>query len=237
MNLLQIIQRHCELHALASPSGVVSSTDTQVIQIFALLKSLLDEITTESKFNVTTQIATHVLIASENQGNMSTLCPFGYQQAIFETFYDRTLMRPLIGPLSESEWEAIKALPTAGIMYKFRILNDALLVNPVPASPFSTIAWEYMSSWATKTAAGVLKAAPTLDTDIFIFPDAILLRGLAYRWKQTKGLPYQADETAYWNMLNNYIAKDKVKRRLNASTGAPVDVKPGIFVPSNSWNV
>lgn len=235
MNLLQIIQRHCELHALASPTGVVGSTDTQVTQLFAILKQVIDEIVTESKFNVTTQITTHVLIASEDQGALSTLCPSGYQFAIFETFFDRTLMRPLIGPLSETEWEQIKALPTAGIMYKFRILNDHLLLNPVPASPFSTIAWEYMSSWATKTAAGVLKAAPTLDTDIFVFPDNILLRGLAYRWKQIKGLPYQADETAYWNMLNNYIAKDKVKRRIDVSAGEPVDVKPGIFVPSNSW--
>lgn len=237
MSLLTIIQDHCELHALASPTGVIGSTDTQIKQLFAILKQVLDEIVAESKFNVTNQIATHVLTAAEDQGAMSTLCPSGYQFAIFETFYDRTLMRPLIGPLSESEWEAIKALPTAGIMYKFRIKNDRLLLNPVPTAPFSTIAWEYMSSWATKSAAGVLKAAPTVDTDTFVFPENILKRGLAYRWKQIKGLPYQADETAYWNMLNNYIAKDKVKRRVDVSRGEPVDVKPGIFVPSNSWPV
>jgi hypothetical protein len=237
MNLLQIIQRHCQLHALAVPTGVIGSTDTQTIQLFAIFQQVIDEITTESKFNVTTQIATHTLIAAEDQGAMQTLCPSGYQFAIFETFYDRTLMRPLIGPMSESEWEALKALPTAGIMYKFRILQDHLLINPVPASPFSEIAWEYMSSWGTKSAAGVLKAAPTADDDVFVFPDNILIRGLSFRWKQIKGLPYQADETAYWNMLNNYIAKDKVKRRLNVSSGTPVDVKPGIFVPSNSWPV
>lgn len=235
--VLSIIQSHCLKHALASPTGVIGSTNTQVLQLFEVLKEVLDELVEQSKFNVTNQIATHTLIANEDQGAMATLCPYGYRSAIFETFYDRTLMRPLMGPISESEWEALKALPTAGVLYKFRIKNDRLLLNPVPTTPFSTIAWEYNSSWCTRNASGTLIALPTADTDTFVFPDNILKRGLAFRWKQLKGLPYQADETAFYNLLNNYIAKDKVGRRLNVAEGTPTDVKPGIFVPSNSWPV
>jgi hypothetical protein len=112
-----------------------------------------------------------------------------------------------------------------------------LLLDPIPAAPFSTIAFEYMSSWCVKSSGGVLKAAVTADDDVFVFPENIIKKGLMFRWKQIKGLPYQADETQYYNLLNNYIARDKVKRRINVSSGVPDDVRPGIFVPAGSWNV
>jgi hypothetical protein len=99
------------------------------------------------------------------------------------------------------------------------------------------MAFEYMSSWATKDNTGVPKELPTADNDTFVFPDVILKRGLAARWKQIKGLPYQADEKKFYDMLNNYVARDKVKRRIDISEGTPVDLRPGIFVPSNSWHV
>lgn len=237
MSLLSIIQSHCKKYALSVPTSVIGSTETQIIQLNEILNEIIDEMVDESKFNVTTQECVFTAQPTRSQGTMDTLCPFGYQYAIFETFFDRTLMRALYGPLTESEWQSLMALPTAGVWYKYRIVQNELWFDPIPTTPFSTIAFEYMSSWAVRDSGGTLKAAVTVDSDTFVFPESIIKRGLAYRWKQIKGLPYQADETAYWDQLNNYIARDKVKRRINVAEGQPVDVKPGIFVPSNSWNV
>lgn len=235
--LLSVIQDHCRRHALAVPTSVTGSTDTTIIQLFQILKDVCSEVVTQSKFNVTTQIATFVLTATADQGAMTTIAPNGYQFAIFETFFDRTLRRALYGPVTETEWEQLLAMPSDGTFYKFRIMNDHLFLNPVPVAPFSTIAFEYMSSWYTKNNAGALKEVPTADNDTFLFPDNLLKRGLAYQWKQGKGLPYQADEKTFWDLLNNYIAKDKVKRRIDVSCPTPVDLQPGIFVPSNTWPV
>lgn len=237
MTVLSIIQDHCRLHALSVPSGVIASTDTTVAQLLACLNETLGELVTESDFNVTTQESVFVATAAQDQGAMSTLAPFGYQFAIFETFFDRTLRRPLYGPLTETEWQELMALPTAGVWYKYRIKLNHLLFDPVPTAPFSTIAFEYMSSWCVKSAAGVLQSGIVADTDTFVFPENIVRKGMMFRWKQIKGLPYQADETKYYNLLNNYIAKDKVKRRINVSEGVPDDLRPGIFVPSNTWSV
>ena len=235
MSVLSIVQDHCRMHAIGVPRSVVGSTDTGTIQLLAILKEILSEIVTESKFNVITQETTFTSIAAADQGALTTLAPNGYQYAIFETFYDRTLRRPLYGPVSEIDWQALKALPSAGPWYKFRIKNDHLLLDPVPTSPFSTIAFEYISSWCVTTAAGALKSGVTDDTDLFVFPENIIRKGIMFRWKQIKGLPYQADETQYYRLLNNYIARDKVKSRINVAEGATDDLRPGIFVPSNSW--
>lgn len=235
MTVLSVVQQHCRIHGLNLPGSVVGSIDAATRQLYGILLQLMDEIVTESKFNVITLETTFTATAAEDQGAMSTLAPYGYQWAYPNTFFDRTLKRPLYGPLSEVEWQQIKALPNPGPFYKFRIRGDHLLLAPAPTTPLSTIAFEYASSWAVYDSTGTLKAAITSDTDYFVFPENLLIRGLAFRWKQVKGLPYQVDETQYYNLLNNYIARDKVKRDINVSQPYTSDIQPGIYVPSGNW--
>lgn len=237
MSVLSIIQNHCRIHALNVPTSVFGSTDTGVLQLLGILNDLIGDMVAESKYNVTTQEAVFSMIAGEDQGTIQSKAPNGYQWMIFETFYDRTLRRPVYGPIDESDWQALKALPNPGPYYKFRIRQDHILINPAPTTaPFSTLAFEYVSSWAVKTAgSGNLKPEATADDDTFLFPEQIIRKGMTYRWKQLKGLPYQADETQYYNLLNNYIAKDKVKRRIDLANPMPVALKPGVFVPSGNW--
>lgn len=235
MSLLSVVQAHCKLNALNIPTGVIGSTNSGVIQLQAVVEEVLSELVTQSKFNVTTIEAVFTATTAEDQGAITTLAPSGYQWAVLETFFDRTNRRPLTGPLNETEWQQLKALPTAGILYKFRIRGDRLLLNPAPIAPLPIIAFEYISSWAVKSSVGVLKSTITADDDVFLFPENIIKKGLMFRWKQLKGLPYQADETMYWTLVNQYITTDKVKRRIDVAQGAPVDLSPGIFVPSNSW--
>lgn len=237
MSVLSIIQDFTRRHALAVPTGVIGSTDTTVLQLFQILQDVIGELVTESKFNVITREATFTATAAEDQGALTTLAPYGYQWAYFETFFDRTLRRPLYGPLDETEWQQIKAIPNPGPFYKFRIRGDRLLMNPAPAAPLSTIAFEYASSWAYTDATGIPQASILVDTDLIIFPDNIIARGLAYQWKQVKGLPYQEDRDKFYELLNNYIARDKVKRRINLAHPKPVDIQPGVFVPSGNWPV
>lgn len=237
MSVLSIIQSFARRHALAVPTGVIGSTDTTVVQLFQMLSDVVEEMVQESKFNVITRETVFTATASEDQGAMSTLAPYGYQWAYFETFYDRTLRRPLYGPLNETEWQEIKAIPNPGPFYKFRIRGDHLLINPAPTTPLSTIAFEYASSWAYTSSGGTAQADMEADSDLILFPNTVILRGLAYHWKQVKGLPYQEDKDKFYELLNNYIARDKVKRRINLAHPKPVDIRPGVFVPSGNWPV
>jgi hypothetical protein len=108
-------------------------------------------------------------------------------------------------------------------------------MNPTPAAPLSEIAFEYMSTWCVKGADGVPKAAITADDDTFMLPEFIVRKWMIYRWKLIKGLPYQEDRQKAYDLLNNYIATDKVKIRINVSQPIPAGIKPGVFVPSGNW--
>lgn len=238
MSLLSIIQGFCKLHALAVPTTVIGSTDTQTVQLNEIIRDLLVEMQTESKFNVTTREKVFSCIGQEDQGHLiADIGCTGYQYIVPGTFFNRTLGRELIGPVSEENWQMLHAMPSAGTEFQYRIWQDHLWLYPAPTSPYSDIAFEYMSSYTTYSAGDVntLIELPTADSDTFVFPEQILKRGLAFRWKQIKGLPYQADETKYWDMLNNYIARDKAKTPINVSDPSDGIARPGIFVPSNSW--
>lgn len=239
MSALSIIQDFCNIHGLTVPSTIIGATDTQTNQLLAILNEMLEDIVVESKYQVVTRECLTTLTAGENQGPMSSLGGglFGYYQANFETFFDRTLRRPLYGPLSDREWQELKALPNPGPFYKFRILGDCLLINPVPTAPFSTIAFEYMSTFLVTDASGTPKGTVTADTDIFALPEHIIRKWMMFRWKQIKGLPYQEDMQRGFDMLNNYITRDKVKTRINVAYPDQTLIKPGVFVPSGNWPV
>ncbi len=235
MSVLSVIQDHCRINALNIPTSVIGSTDTTVTQLLQVLTEVLEEAVTEAKFEVTTLEATFTSAATVSQGDMTTLAPYGFQWMLPETLYDRTLGRPLYGPLTATEWQSIQALPDPGPFYKFRIRGGELLFHPTPSAPFSDIAFEYVSSWCVKSAGGTLQSGILADTDIFLFPENLVKKGLSYRWKQVKGLPYQADEAKFYSLLNNFIARDKAPSRIDVSRTSQPGIKPGVFIPSGNW--
>lgn len=239
MSLLTVIQDHCRIHALNVPTAVIGGTDTTVQQLLGICQELVDDITDESKFQGITREGTFTMAASESQGKIQDLAGVeGFMWAYTETFFDRTLRRPLYGPLTEIEWQQVKAIPNPGPFYKFRLRGDKILINPVPATPFSEVYFEYASSWAILAVDGTTyKPRFTADDDSFVLPEKILRKGVAYRWKQIKGLPYQADEEKYYSLLNNYIVRNKVPRSYDISQTSLPDISPGICVPSGNWPV
>lgn len=237
MSLLTVVQRFCQVNGMTQPNIVTSSPDQTVQQYLGILNELMDAVLQDSKYQCFTKEATWTLLAQEDQGAVTTIAPNGFLFFHNQTFYDRTLRRPLYGPVEDDEWQALKAIPNPGPFYKFRIRGDRFLVNPVPTAPLSLIAFEYASNQGVRSANSTTKQYFTADTDTSIFDEAILQRGLSYRWKQVKGLPYQADEQKFYDMLNNFISNNKPRRVINLAGGNGFDIRPGIFVPSGNWNV
>lgn len=235
MSILTVIQNACRINGIPVPTSVVSNPDTTVQQLLGMANELLDMIAQDARYQVFTAEALWTLTASENQGAVENIAP-GIIYANNQTFYDRTLRRPLYGPVEDDEWQALKAIPNPGPFYKFRFRGGDLLINPTPTAPYSLIAFEYKTKYLVRPASGPVQQYFTADTDTCIFPENILQRGLRYRWKQEKGFPYQADEKAFYDMLNNYIAQSKPRRVMNLAQ-EEMNIKPGIFVPSGNWNV
>lgn len=235
MTLLQIVQHFAERQNVPSPSTVYGSSDPQITQIKALLEEIGIDMASRVAWQGITFEATHTTTATEDQGAMTTIAANGFKWIKNQTIWDRTDRLPVLGPMSPQEWQALKALVVNGPRYRFRIRGGKLLVNPTPEAGH-TWAFEYVSqNWILN--GSTYKQFFTADDDTVLLPDVELLQGLRWKWRKEKGLDYAEDFRAYEMMLKDAAGRDGGRPQLRMDDSGWNGPKPGIWVPSGSWNV
>lgn len=231
MTLLEVVQRFCTRTGIPSPAFVVASTDAQIKQIQGLIDELCEEFSTRLRWSGLTLEASFTTVAAEDQGALTTIAPGISGTAIDnETIFNRTLRLPVYGPMPGDKWQALKALPTTGPFYKYRIRGGRLLFNPAPPAGHSC-AFEYRSKMVVVAVDGVtIKPYPTADDDSFLIDDVLLLAGLRWLWKKEKGLPYAEEFTRFEQMFNDQNARDGSKPRLSMDGSSSRGAYPGVFI-------
>lgn len=235
MNLLSLIIKFCRRTGIPIPATVFGSSDNQILQIMALLEEEVNDLASRHTWQGLTQEASHTTIASEDQGDIDTLDP-GFRFIRNNTIWDTTDELPVLGPLSGSQWQAIKAVLANGPRFQFRFRGNHLLVNPVPAAGH-VWKFEYLSKYAILDVNTVTtKEFFTADTDTFLVPDQLLLLGLRWRWAQQKGLDYGELFNTYERQVKDAMGRDGGSKLLRMD-GEEREMKPGIFVPNGNWTV
>jgi hypothetical protein len=101
---------------------------------------------------------------------------------------------PLGGPLSEAQWTTIVAqnLAASTIYISFRIVNNTIEVLPNPPPASTSITFEYMSrNWVQPAGTTTLATRSdkcTSSTDTVLFESILMVKMLAARYKEAKGL-------------------------------------------------
>lgn len=135
--------------------------------------------------------------------------PADWKKQIGQTEWDRTNRWPLMGPQTPQAWQSFKSgIVYAGPRERFRILSNAITLNPPPPAGL-LLAFEYISkNWITG-ADGTAKAAFTADTDTYIFDDSLLVLGVKTLFLQAKGLDFSLEAAQFGNLLSQCKAQDK----------------------------
>ncbi len=237
LSLLEIVTAFCERTALPIPVAVMYSPDAQVAQIRALLEEEGKVLSSRGAWEVLTYETTLTTAAVEDQGDITDLCPNGFRYIKNQTIWDRTDRLPVFGPLSATDWQALKAVVSVGPRYRFRIRGRRLLVNPVPPANH-TWYWEYVSKhWILDGDDDTGRCFFSKDTDKIALPEDLVLMGLRWRWKKEKGLEYAEDFRDYEIMVKDAIGRDGAKPILDLGQDPARGLQPGIFVPSGNWQV
>jgi hypothetical protein len=236
MAVLQVVQYMCGRTNLPVPATVLGNTDPLIVQMMRLLEEEGTDLARRGDWNGITFEATHTSLAAEDQGAIATIASNGFRALKNGTFWDRTNKLPIIGPLSDQEWQQVKGVATTGPRYRFRIRGGKLLVNPTPTAGY-TWAFEYVSkNWILGADLTTYKQYFTLDTDTILLPEDLVLMGLRWRWKKEKGFDYAEDFNTYEVEVKDALGRDGGKRVLSMD-GMGYTPKPGIFVPDMSWNL
>lgn len=236
MTLLEIVQRFCERTGLGSPSFVIGSTDSQIIQIKGLVDEVLEDMCSRWTWQDLTEEAHFTTNGVEDQGLVTSIATVGYSRILNNTIYNRTLRLPIYGPMTASQWQALKALPTTGPFYKYRIRGGKLLFNPTSANGHQCY-FEYASTACVLAAdASTRKSSPTVDSDTIMFDGPLVVAGLRWKWKSEKGLDYAEELARYEALVNTANGRDATKPELSMS-GEGAEWRPGILVPPGNWNI
>jgi hypothetical protein len=239
MSLLTIVQNACTRIGIPSPTAVVSSTDTQILQLLALANEEGESLATGASVGISydwqaLQLeASFVTTATESQGAIETIAP-GFEYIINGTIWDRTKRLPVYGSLDPQTWQNFKSWGVTSPFPKYRVRGSLLLLMPIPAAGDSYY-FEYQTkNWCTSSDGATLKTAFTADADIALLDEQIMTAGLIWRWKEAKGFEYAEDFRKYQNRVITAIARDTERPTLDI--GRRTDAHTGIVVPIGSWN-
>jgi hypothetical protein len=232
MSLLTIVQSAAPRIGVATPTAVATSTDLQVIQLLALLNEEGAELGARWEWQSLLSETTFTTLATESQGAISTIAP-NMKYILNDTIWNRTLRRPLFGPMTPQRWQQLKAMSMQGPWNQWRIRGGNLLMTPVPAAG-QTCYFEYVSkAWALSVALAD-KVAFTADDDTSKLDEDIMALGLIWRFKAAKGFSYAEDFNKYERRVVDAMAQDGTKDTLNMGDSR-YDIYPGITIPSGSW--
>lgn len=205
MTLLTMVQETADLLSIPQPATVVGSTDTQVRQLFALANE-------EGRANSRSydwQELTKEWVWTTNTGPDQALAiPDDWDRFYANSSYNRTTIRPMLGPITPQQWQAIQAYPQINSVYlSFRIRGNIYLVTPDGESG-DTAAYEYVSKNWCLASDGTPKAAFTADTDDMVLPEWLFTLGLRWRFRKSKNLDYAEDFRTYQAELQQLQARD-----------------------------
>lgn len=234
LSLLELVTLFCQRNALRSPSIVMQSADSQIIQIRALLEEEGNDLAARGSWECLQYEVTHTTIAQADQGAMGDIASNGFRYILNQTIYDRTDKLPVWGPLTPQEYQQRMALTATGPRHQFRIRGGKLLVNPVPDAGHEW-AFECVSdNWIIDGDSGDSKHYFTKDTDVTALPATLLLMGLRWRWLAAKGLEYAELMRTYEMQVKDALSRDAGKPILNMGCQSK-GLRPGIFVPEGNW--
>lgn len=239
MNLLQIVQEARGRLGQPVPSSVAGNTDAGIVQTLGFMNKFLEDLVTRKYWQSNTREATFTATATESQGLLSVLFPYGCEGLLPDTFYNRTNQLPVDGGLSSSEWANRKARNMSGPLPAFRIRGNELLFNPVPVAGH-VYAVEYFSSYFVYNKADpgpVYRKYWLKDSDVCILDESIPIAYLEWKWKSAKGLDYSEEFRAYESMVEVKGMRDARPKAVSMGGCSYPTIGPGVVISPGSWPV
>ena len=218
MSLLSLIQDVCGMLSLPQPGSAAASTDRQVLQLVALANEEGLELSRRCAWQALTEEASFTTVAAAAQ---PAAIPADFDRFVPGTFFNRTTRREVVGPLPPREWQALQANPAAGRVYlAFRQRQGQFLLTPAPPAG-QVIAYEYVSSNWARSQAGAAQAGFMADTDTSFLDEALIKRGVRWRYLRAKGLDYAEELQTYERMVEIAVARDGGAGVLSLAPSAP----------------
>lgn len=226
MTVLTIAQTAADELGIDRPSSLVGSSDNTARQMLALLNREGSELVQRNAWAATTREK----VVTVTSGTAVYAVPTDYHTIYDDTMWDVTNRWPLIGPLSEEEWETLKRgiiVSTPRRVWRLIGKTDGTYASaatpfyveimPTPTNSTDQFSYEYRSTGFARQNSDAASTTFDNDNDNPILPERLFILGLIWRFKRAKGLDYAEEFNTYDRAVNVAIGQDKSARPLNLS--------------------
>lgn len=232
MSLLTLIDEVCGRLSLTQPTAVVTSTDAQVKQLYALANTAGRNLAQAYDWQALTGEQTFVTVAAQTQ---PAAFPADFDHFIANSGFNRTTKRPVNGPVTAAQWQALQAQPQLNTVFLvYNVRQGSFKVSPAPPAG-QTIAYAYVSNAWAKSSGGTPQTSFLADTDLTFLDEHLLADALVWMFLRAKGLSYAEEMETYQRNLEQQSARDGGSTALSLSPQA-IDIAR-INLPDGSFGV
>lgn len=197
MTLITAVNEVCDVVSLDQFESVYGADDANAQTMIAMAKEAGDEIARRVDWSSMLKTANPDFSPFELPEDFQRLIPGGAVRTVTGTF-----CRAIT---AGSQWSVIAA--SASVQPFFFVRGETMLFAPVDAAPGATV--EYVSkNWIIGDPYEERDTFQA-DDDKTAFPERLLVKGIIWRWKRQKGLPYEDNLAEFEADLAQEINADR----------------------------
>ena len=236
MTLLTMAKAAADEIGLERPETVINNTDPQVRQVLRAASQECKHLASVYDWEILQKEGSLTTAAQESQGVMTTLAS-DFARFSNDTMWNRTTSEKIFGPLTNVQWQRVKADVTSGVTNWFRIRGGTVLFHPNPAASQS-VKFEYFSKNWVDLGSGATPAAAdgsdfNNDANTIVFDEELVTLGITFRWLQGRGLDFTGAFSNYRERLELIRGQDGAKP--NIDMGGVEYGYLGVNVPESSY--
>lgn len=208
MTLLTAVQAAASQIGLRQPQALFGSTDQTAQTLLRFAQQEGDELSRWHDWQALIVEKTFTTLAQYEQTN--ALPAADYDRLVYTPeIWNRSANLRYAGPTSARKWEQLKAVLGTGIIGWWRIIGGELHIFPAPTAG-QTLGFEYVSKCWCTSASGTAQSALAADTDLFLIPERLVILGMVWRFRQSKGFAqYAEDLSTYEREKERAAARDR----------------------------
>lgn len=231
-SVLTLVQRAAARMGLPQPATVYSATDIQTLQLAEFMNEMVTDLVKwpDTYWVPLLKEASFTTLAADAQP--SNAIPTDLDHFVDNSMWDRTLTRPVVGPISPQLWEAWKARPIlTSVVFGFTIRGTTMFAAPNPPAGDSVF-YQYVS--ANPIYPKGITTNPTQfftnDADTCVFDNELLIKGARWCFLRAKGLSYEQEYQSWVEEVTREAARSGGMPRLSMA-GSYNDWLVGPYVP------
>lgn len=202
-NILEICREAADLVAVQKPEDLFSGASQQEAVFLSIAKDTLDSLLRYGDWQELTKEGT--LYTEEEVSNypIHDFCPDFYS-LLNNTIYIKDSSEKVIGSITPEQWMKEKYFNVSSLGLKFKIQNGILKFLSQPPA-YINIVFQYRSANIVYDAQNGYqeKSELTKNTDIPVFDEFLVKKGIVWRWYRRNGMPYEEEYNEYVRELKN----------------------------------